>query len=189
MSKKSSKTLTPKQQRRIYDLYQKHTYRSLADKFGTSHQSIKRTIALIEAKIQSGEIDEEEESSEEIVINEEISDDPLDFLRAKIIDVRRDQARARKMNSAHSLSSLLKMERDLYDEYMRIKQEREGIDMLTDPEDAFLIIEQAVPNLPPVFQERIFDILLEEMGEFRVAAFLVDFVGREKALKLIEGAT
>jgi hypothetical protein len=167
MGKSQKKShLSPNERSEVLNLYRtgNYSYRQLGEKFGCSHTTIKR-IVNEDNKINIPP--EQRDSSGGIVPSSNVEqtngtsiiDDPLQFRRAKLVEIAGDIISTRLRGSVQVLPQLHRLHIQTHDEITAMRRELEEMDGMTDPDEIFQTIAIAVNGLPPILKEKLIDVL------------------------------
>lgn len=165
--------LSPIERNRIATLYNEggHTYRSLADEFGCSYSTIYRIIKALNVKESTKGIIEKTvenvlEKNVRAVVKDEIPneyiEDPIAFRRAKLCEIAGDIMSTRMRGSVQVLPSLHRLHLSVHDELTSMKEERDELDSIMNPDELLHTIAIAAAGLPPILKDKLQELITND---------------------------
>lgn len=168
--------LSPTERNRIATLYNEggETYRSLAKQFGVSYSTVYRIIKELNVKESSKGIIEGCESpptepTEPPPSTEppteppkEYIEDPIAFRRSKLCEIAGDIMSTRLRGSVQVLPSLHRLHLQVHDELTQMKEEREELDSVMNPEELLHTIAIAAAGLPPILKDKLQELITND---------------------------
>ena len=130
------------------------TYQKLADQFGVSKQTVYRILNNLNKKVNTAA----PKKNQAVKNTGGLIEDPIEFRRKKLIEIQDDIITMRERGSAHALPALHRLHVTLHEEYITLRDEMTG-DEIINPDELIHNIAHAVKNLPPILKDRLIDLL------------------------------